>query len=495
MKVKAAGRLSYVPRMEPFEGSGIFWPAGDENQQVAGRITYTPTEGVSVEVVGGFGNAADMFTVASTVEGQRIHGFAAGRRLTLESCYRTNSTIHMPGVQLETWHCGTALVGALWPADESLTFDEFTVEFDQLPNWLGRSGIEVKTQQPAEPPNHMASIDAKLTSIDDDAFEIPNGTVLSVGSGWSLGGDHITETKIGQNHYLGMKYPTPQPLDAILGDVNCLQDLVTLGADAPALPTAVILLRPDVTQDLGEGASIPTRIELLRAYAEEPTLNPQSRHLILFGYQAIGAIESVAKWLAIARDYRPALGLLFSIRYGGRMYVENRFQNVVNAAETLHRMSEANEIMPPDTFKAMRKSIVSAAPRMHREWLGNQLQYSNEPRLKHRLTRLAELAGSDLDWLVGDREKWVAIVVEARNRLTHREGKGPVAIDSEHLFFLVESVFLCVALALFALCGIETSTLSETNNQRVHFLQRRLATIVPEVHDSLVASKHGAGDA
>lgn len=481
--------------MEPFEGSGVFWPAGDENKQVAGRISFTPTQGVSVELVGGFGNAENMLAVGSFVEGLRIHGFAARKRLTLDNCHRTNTTMHMPGVQLETWHCPLALVGVHWAANEALTYDEVTVEFDQLPVWLGRSGIEIEMQQATESPNHMISIGAKLTFMDDDSFEMADGTVLKAGSGGSLGGDHIMETKLGQNHYLGLKYPRPQQLADILGDVNCLHDLVTLGADAASVPTKVTLSRVDLVQEFGDGKAIPTRIELLRAYAEEPTLSPQGRHQILFGYHAIGAIESVAKWLAIARDYRPALGALFTIRYGGRMYVENRFQNVVNAAETLDRMSQSNELMPIDEFKAMRRGIVTTAPKEHRSWLGSQLQYSNEPRLKHRLMRLAELAGPDLDWLVGDRVKWVAAVVEARNRLTHREGKKPVEIGGEPLFFLVESVFLCVALALFALCGIETNPLSETINQRVHFLQQRLTTIVPEIYDSLVVNKTSDGDA
>ena len=78
-------------------------------------------------------------------------------------------------------------------------------------------------------------------------------------------------------------------------------------------------------------------------------------------------------------------------------------------------------MMPQDEFKTFRRGLIRAVPKEYRQWLGNQLQYSNEPRLRNRLSEMTEYVGSAFATLCDDPDSWVTVVTESRNRLTHHD--------------------------------------------------------------------------
>jgi ApeA N-terminal domain 1 len=221
---------------------------------------------------------------------------------------------------------------------------------------------------------------------------------------------------------------------------------------------------------------------------------PQAPHEMLFGLVHIGGLESVAKWVTLSRQYRVVLGSLMTVRYSAHLYPENRLQNVVLAAETFHRMRFANEVMPKAVFKSYRKkvsrAVTKAVGRKAGQWVSDQLEYSNEPRLRGRLIELASFVGVVFSWLVGDTEVWATVVTGTRNRLTHHDEKQRIARQSGDLEILSESVYVLVALCLLRECDVSGETLARVKeSQRMVFLHANLEEIVPRLAAALKRRK------
>ncbi|MDQ1699615.1 MAG: hypothetical protein QOG34_1478 [Frankiaceae bacterium] len=478
--------------MDNFTGTGVFWLADNPETQVAGTITFSAEAGATIDLIGAFGqieNFAD-----EDGDDTRILGVAGRKLLTLSRCLRTNRTIEMPGIPRETWNAGLVLAGAQWGAAEQFEFDRLTVEFDQLPNWVSRSGVEIEMEEQPER-RGMTRISATLRPLDKETVPIDEVRQLSLNYAWFLGGDHITDTRIGQSHALEISYATPQPLDSLLADLRSLQDLVTLGADAPAAPVAISVSHPDIKREgherlpeIQQRLSIDLYMRTGRKSAEEP----QNRHKLLLGFDALGGLTTAASWLTVADRYRSALGSLFSIRYSDRMYIENQFLNVVTAAETFHRIGFSNEVLPADQYKTRRRSIIRAVPKEHRDWLGNRLQFANEPRLSDRLRDLIELAGDGFQWLVPDGNQFVDVVVHLRNRLTHYDEDADRVTESEPLWLYIEALYVLVVLAALRTAEVAVDALAPLReNQRLIWLRRQLGDALPQSFARAVAFRRG----
>jgi hypothetical protein len=232
-------------------------------------------------------------------------------------------------------------------------------------------------------------------------------------------------------------------------------------------------------KSIGYYAALPSS----RIVAEKPVKNYE----MLTTYEQLGGIEGVHKWLHVSRQFGRALSSLLSIRYARQIYAENRLQNSVGAAETLDRLRFDNFLTPPIEYKAFKKKLVKYVPSEHRDWLHRQLEYSNEPRLKQRLARLATHAGDPFPIIVGgDVDSWVEVVSKARNRLAHYDEEQESPFSAGDLYYLSESLLILVMLCLFVESGVPQEYLNGiAENQRVLFLRRRLAQVVPRLKEAL----------
>jgi hypothetical protein len=479
--------------MDSFDDEGLFWLPGKDNQKVAGHLKFDPIEGATLSLIGGFGDLPQQFNGQARM--LRIHGVAGKRYLTLDHCFITNTTFEMPGTSRQTYYVNRIVTGAHFGDDEDLTFDRCAIEFDQLPDWVRRSGVTVSMQSQTPeltfPPDKVM---IEFSPVQDEVVQI-DSEQLKLASIWSLSGDNITETFLHQGVQLELQYLSAQPLDTILADVKYLQDLLTLVTTAPTVPLEITLWREDITHESKPGEHRPQAMNYYAGQiAEKVRLDsPQSPGHVLFQFSAIGGLATIARWVKVAREYHTVLGSLLSIRYAAGLYVENRFNNVISAAESFHRLRFPNEVMPEDEFKAFRRTLVTAVPKEHRNWLGSQLQYSNEPRLRHRLSEMATYAGEAFVILYAEAEPWVTVVTEARNRLTHHDKERALNFQPGDLYFLTEAVFVLVMLCLFRECNVDAQALAAIGESgSIQFLGNKLTEIIPRLTEQIEAIKRAA---
>jgi hypothetical protein len=465
--------------MKPFEGEGVFRLPSDDANQLAGKVIFDPLKGTTLSLFGAFDSLRQQPAQDSPT--LRIHGVAGKRYLTLEKCFLIDTIHEVPGIDRQTFNVGAIITNHLFEDDEDLIFDEVSVTFDQLPWWIGRSGVTVDYRLKHDEQS-VDEADIDFRKPDDEVIQLDE-VELRLGSSWGLR-DRVTETRLTQGTYLTLKYPSPQTLKIILDDLKALQDLLTLAVDVPVVAEEIALRSDNITHETGSVAGRPKSLSYYASQlAERVRLDkPQSSGHVLFGYQEIGGLATIARWLLVARTYDIVLGWLLSIRYAAGLYVQNRFHNVVSAAESFHRLWRPGGLMPEEEFQAFIDGLVEAVSEEHREWLAGQLQYSNEPRLRKRLSQLARYAGPVFTSIVGKRDRWITLVVALRNRLTHHDKDRPINFEDGDLYFLAESVYMLVMLCLFRECGVADDVIADVgDSMSAQFLRQKLAGVVPRL--------------
>ncbi len=125
------------------------------------------------------------------------------------------------------------------------------------------------------------------------------------------------------------------------------------------------------------------------------------------------------------------IGSLLSHWYLPSLYEENRFLNVVIAAEAVERIRTQEQGL----------------------------------NFQHALERLAKDAGATFEALVDDVASWSKEVVQLRvNQVVHR-GLGE-DIDSSRLHVLTESLYYLVVLCLLRECGVPEDAFSNIKQHR-----------------------------
>jgi hypothetical protein len=474
--------------MDAFEDDGVFWLPDKKMNTVAGHLKFDPAEGTTLSLIGNLEDLAVHFQRSRGTT--RLHGVAGRRYVTLDACFAVRTGYSMPGIAQQAYSVGLVITGYLFDDDEQLTFDRFSVEFDRLSSWVRRSGIAVQLRAP-DATQIIDHVEITFDQPSDETVSL-GGDELTLSSSWRLHGDKITETSLLQSTQLEIKYLDARPLADILGDIRWLQDLVTLTTTAPTVPTSITLWREDILRERPPGALGKPKPQPMDYYAgqiaERVRLKePQDPQRIMFRYEAIGGLATIARWIAVARRYEIVVSSLLSIRYSAGLYAQNRFSNVISAAESFHRLRFSNAAMPESKFDQRLEEIISqVAKRSRQDWLRMKLRYANEPSLANRLTAMTGHAGSAFTTLCADPVSWVTVVTESRNRLTHHDKERKIEFARGDLHFLAESIFMLVMLCLFRECEVASETLDTIGETNViQFLRSSLNEIVPRLYGEI----------
>jgi hypothetical protein len=144
------------------------------------------------------------------------------------------------------------------------------------------------------------------------------------------------------------------------------------------------------------------------------------------------------------------------------MYSKQKFLYVVQAIETYHRRRFANNVLPKDVHKARIREILEHTVEEHREWLKEQLNYSNEPRLRQRVKEILDMLEDAVSALITDKDAFAKNVVNTRNYYTHYDPhlKDKVA-QGIKLYVLTEQLSYLLQACLLVELGISKQKCAE----------------------------------
>jgi ApeA-like protein/HEPN superfamily Apea-like protein len=472
--------------MRAFDELGLFWLPDHEEQALSGRLQFDPKgEGISLSLVGMFDNVPEDRDQATF----RIIGWRGNDKVTLDQCLLRERNPRAPGIAESKYYANQMFVGHHFGREE-LAFQSASVVVSDLDSWVGRSGIALEEDYPHAPSGTQPIYKMAFTPPPEETCRFSRGRV-KLAFGWKPAGDPIHGISFRQWAGIRIEYDQMQKFDTIRKDIGRIQDLVTLCIDAPTAMDSLILQRPDIRVKVlsGEVTDFEQPIEFIAQplrYVDPQEHKPRHRHQMLLGFEELGGLEAIARWLDASQVFQRALDSFMSIRHARQMYAENRFLNVTFAAEAFHRIvTSGAPYMDEEAFTGLFNVYLANTSEEHHEWLRGRIEHGNEPPLGKRLRQLAARAGAATRPLIGKRDRWAYTLSQVRNELTHI-GPDSKEFYGEDLLLLAESVYAVVRICMLMECGVSREILtSKANSSSITWYRERLKGSMERVRSQL----------
>jgi hypothetical protein len=160
-------------------------------------------------------------------------------------------------------------------------------------------------------------------------------------------------------------------------------------------------------------------------------------------------------WFERSEVLNPVFNLYFATLFNPRMYLDQRFLNLAQAAESYHRRTSDRTILERETFSDLRRELCAVVDAKgyadeSAATLKSKFNYINEIPLKERLRELLNSEEPLVRQLIPDPEGFVRLASDTRNYLTHYDDnlkdKAAEGFElyrlTEQLRFLLELLFL-----------------------------------------------------
>ena len=308
------------------------------------------------------------------------------------------------------------------------SFSSAYIELRESVFWVRRTGVTIGTGSSGQP----GSLSIAYTPPEVAATQTTMGKLeLSIGAEFQR---TISDVQITESCSFGIQFSEPMGLQAAVAPLTAIRDLVTIAIDAPSSVRSMALSRSGVERDQLElYARLAGGVDGSESVDDFPAG-------MLFTFDDIGGLDGVAQWLTIAERFAPVVRFLVSHWYFPEAYTQNRFLNIVIAAEALERIRTGKQDSP----------------------------------LKQALLQIAADVGGAATALVGDIADWADEVVKMRVVDVVHLGLGG-NVDGTRMFILSESVYILVIMSLLRECGVPEGTLSNLkNHQRFQWVALQL---------------------
>ena len=420
--------------MQELDLEGLFWRPEAPDREIAGRLRYDPTDGAILSLIEPFRFTATDAAKITRIDfmgnrpedgdGIRFLGVAESHLLTLDQCDLTGSSLKSSRIMQRRYRVARVLTGAHFGVNDPLRFRSVTVQFSNLVQWVGRSGLSVDLH-PKEDSGRVDGVGINYASVPSIEADTNDGSI-AVSFPWWCQPDPFGKSTVEHKCALEYRFHEAQPLAKIMHVCSAFRNLVTICVRAPSAILATKVTHPDVDRPVDFytrwiGAGSPNDGKAI------------DRSEMLFAFDDIGGLEGIRAWLNLAGKYSVVVALLASHWYVPPLYQEQRYFNAVVAVETLIRIR----------------------------------RNKNSITLRKALGDLVQEVDSLFGPLVGDLKGWTQEVVRTRdNYVVHPGLRGNS--DGYRLYLLSESIYVLVVIALFRECDVSDHSLKNIQNHE-HF--------------------------
>jgi hypothetical protein len=458
--------------MESFTHRGVFWLPENPEQDKAGVLSFSPTDGAHLELTGSFSEGLTQLGTYPVIHGM-IQG---GKAVTLLGGYALGFT--WDGLAIERIRASVIVVGAHCRGLNSQRFREITVSTELLQLWSEVTPLESKISFQS---NRLVGLDVAYT-FPDEIVDKTDGTMYLIRCGFSTSGDQRTSFEIRTQTAVTVRPPRYETLDTLTSEFLVpVQQLVALGTDFPVnLTKCSAALR--VWKGEGTRAWELKTVEIffqsrfirMHQAGREPL---PVEFLFRRGELPGGFGRALSRWQRARAELDSVLGLVFSERFGQGVLLDQKFSYLIQAVETYHRRRVGGDAIPAEEHARRLKVLLGAAPAEYRKWLEERLRYSNEPSLRQRLKGMLDLVPGVQRDLVRRWGAFVQKVLDTRNYFTHHDTRlKDRSAWGEDLYLLTEVLRYCCYGLLMIELGFDRTTVDQQlrRSPRYQDLMRRV---------------------
>lgn len=383
---------------------------------LAGRLHYSPSEGLRVELVGNpLESHAKLLENASVpvLLGQLVDG----TQVTLVDLMTFRTSMGAGGVGLPTvFLADRAIFGGCFDDANAILLKTYTVEISSLSNWMSPRPV---TLQMASNDKVPSGVDLKFRrptpieiSIPDKRFDLKlsHGWKSSEDSGsasvrWYAGVSIMAKERFDMDEAREIASQFQNLLSLLVGRELCIRSITMKQTEADGTqPPLQLVYRQSGRHDL------PDLLQAQMMLPYEPIRDEFA--------------DIVRRWFSRTERAILATNVFFGSARPDSSATNVRFLSAMQSAESYHRSFGTGTYMNQANYDDLLGKLSSAIPTEihgdHRVSLINRLKYGNEYSLRKRLNELFGRIPKKLqDQIAGDVPKFVAKAVNTRNYFTH----------------------------------------------------------------------------
>ncbi len=405
---------------------GSFWPAGQPDNRLPGRLAFDARKGPVLALCGSFHDPEEMLGSGSPPI--RILGDTTQGPVSLDHCHlgRSSWSFGSSGSSTAEYLALRVFQGAHFDDHTPLRFDAITFRLGHLARWIARSGLRVDQEPDPKTVDHI-----RITVPPPERYVASTDAgELVLACRYIPRGNGIVGVGFDRDCFLELRCPEGSPLDQVSKVAAAVQDLVTIGVAAPSRVSGIWLSHTSTQR--------PIRLWAKWRGDDVDAGEPRNIHPaeVLFTYDVIGGLEGVARWLTVWKKFSLCAGTLTNRWYTPQTGYSDFF-TTVTAAETFERIRRKKQTV----------------------------------KLDDGLRELISAVGKPFRDLIADVNRWVSRIVQTRsNYVVHPGLCGDP--DGEDLYWTTELVYTLVVLRLLRECGLPEAALPSRDNSEP---MRRLA--------------------
>jgi len=440
--------------IESFEYKGFWWLPENQERKIAGTLKYSPEDGPILELIGSFWDLPGLQKVKGPdiILGKSDNGIL----ITLFGYGGRKDEISWPGFSRTTVRMQVIFMGYHFLKREDLVFDSLSVNYSYLNDWCGEYPFSVDWDLPKSYKVHYQRPEPLIIELKE--FKISLEPELSV--------NHQRAGDINLKYFVYLKIEGNKKyhFEDLMNFMEKLRNFISLGVKRPIYSNRVKVKTDKYVIKGHDGKELNPLIDVFvkkrRKEYKEKTLIPSD---FLFSFHDIKAQfkNCLEKWIEIDDLLKPVKDLYFGAFCNPRMFLENKFLNLVQALETYHsrRYKESYSINPKEFGEIVGK-ILEVIPSKHKNTFKGKLEYANKYSLRKRIKGIIRNNSDIVEFYLSNnsqKNSFINKVVNTRNYLTHYDEKlKNNAAKGEDLYWLNLKLKILVEIVFMKEIGIDS---------------------------------------
>ncbi len=437
------------------------WYIPGQDKMVHGSLSYDPTNGPKLDVVGDFGWNVGLINL---VVGKTTDGFVTlldvrrgGGKYWNET--NTSSAQYYPGF---IFH------GYKFEKVEELVFDNVSFSLFNLIEWFNIDSLQEDdfgNLFQYKPPKdiELACYEGCSARIEFYLFRDYSGGQF--------------KTILKQSCKITLSYKSFRSFKEILRDIMVFFRFLSVCTYEQSYPLWIMLGNSNITMpdpNMPGLRQIPKEIRLIyhnSFYNKNHKVRRSVEHLIPYESIANSFEAIIREWFKISEELDPMLRLLVNPFLDKYDFSVEKFMDTMRAAETFHRRHHTNAVLSKEEFKRRLEQLCAVdLTDEERKWVREKLNFANEPTLKQRLAEMVTLYSFPyFQERVQEVDRFVKEVGDSRNYYTHFNPElEKKALKGKDLFDAMENVKLLLLAGVLGRIGIKSEVFDQAIRRLIY---------------------------
>jgi hypothetical protein len=389
------------------------WRLPESETWINGVVKFTPEDGISLEIFGSFGTNLLNHPSQEIILGETIDG-----EITLVSNYFRSSINNFDQISIDVYTPTFIIKNRLFNSIDEVRFREISFRLFNLFEWYGSTGLIMNF-------TNLSLFSINYKRPEDIEFSIHKDCV-----GKLRFFSPIKTEKSNNRLYLyeecevSFKYSEKVEFRKLLNDMSIFQRFITLSTFEQSYPLQITLHDDDyfLQEENHKQKLFLHCIYQNIFFNKKYQFRTSNDSLLKFQDIQEEYPRLIRNWYNLFQEIEPTINLLLSYFVNKNKINREKFMEIIRGLETFHRSTSQNTRTPKSEFKKKVTSILGSLdlPKEDNDWLKEELQYSNELKLRDRLIDLIDKYSNNyIKKHFDDIDSICRNVVNTRNYYTH----------------------------------------------------------------------------